>query len=53
MLRTAQRLFEGGGEEVNHEADGGLGGAAGGIAIGIYLDYVEACQFSFFRNALH
>ena len=49
----AAPLHEGGGEEIDHQADGGLGGAAGGVAIRVYLDDVEAYQLSFFRNALH
>src|SRR6202011_3270697 len=50
---TTRRLVKGRAEQIYHQADGGLRGSAAGVAIGVYLDDIEAYELSFLRNSLH
>lgn len=53
FLLEAWFSVEGGAEEVDHESDGGLGGASAGIAVGVHFHNVQAHDFSFGGDAAH
>src|SRR5467141_3610003 len=46
-------LLESGSEQINHQANRGLGSAATGIAIGINLDNIEADELPLAGDLLH